>query len=242
MDFISAFGNLRARNYAIDEIDKFQAKLKAGRIIPAIATATAMATGFVLLELYKEVAGKPLDRRRNLFANLALPGPLLSLSEPMACAKIKSGQRWDPDMYMDVDEVAYPEGHSLWDQIPVPGAASMTLEALRSWFTTHHQLVLTELTLMHGARARARALAPFLLERSRPAHLPASGSKSVSVFSSSRSIGDADANLATPLPQLIASKTGADTSKMAFYELSGAIFQTVEGDDATVATIVLQFD
>jgi len=64
----------------------------------------------------------------------------------------------------------------------------------------------------------------------------------VSVFSSSRSIGDADANLATPLPQLIASKTGADTSKMAFYELSGAIFQTVEGDDATVATIVLQFD
>ena len=158
MDFISAFGNLRARNYAIDEIDKFQAKLKAGRIIPAIATATAMATGFVLLELYKEVAGKPLDRRRNLFANLALPGPLLSLSEPMACAKIKSGQRWDPDMYMDVDEVAYPEGHSLWDQIPVPGAASMTLEALRSWFTTHHQLVLTELTLMHGAHARARAL------------------------------------------------------------------------------------
>jgi hypothetical protein len=80
------------------------------------------------------------------------------LSEPMACAKIKSGQRWDPDMYMDVDEVAYPEGHSLWDQIPVPGAASMTLEALRSWFTTHHQLVLTELTLMHGAHARARAL------------------------------------------------------------------------------------
>ena len=76
----------------------------------------------------------------------------------MACAKIKSGQRWDPDMYMDVDEVAYPEGHSLWDQIPVPGAASMTLEALRSWFTTHHQLVLTELTLMHGAHARARAL------------------------------------------------------------------------------------
>ena len=157
MDFISAFGNLRARNYAIDEIDKFQAKLKAGRIIPAIATATAMATGFVLLELYKEVAGKPLDRRRNLFANLALPGPLLSLSEPMACAKIKSGQRWDPDMYMDVDEVAYPEGHSLWDQIPVPGAASMTLEALRSWFTTHHQLVLTELTLMHGERAHARS-------------------------------------------------------------------------------------
>ena len=44
MDFISGFGNLRARNYGIEEIEKFQAKLKAGRIIPAIATATAMAT------------------------------------------------------------------------------------------------------------------------------------------------------------------------------------------------------
>ena len=29
MDFISAFGNLRARNYGIEEIDKFAAKLKA---------------------------------------------------------------------------------------------------------------------------------------------------------------------------------------------------------------------
>ena len=96
MDFISAVGNLRARNYGIEEIEKFQAKLKAGRIIPAIATTTAMATGFVCLELYKQVAGRPLEARRNLFANLALPGPLLMLSEPMPCPKIKSGQRWTP--------------------------------------------------------------------------------------------------------------------------------------------------
>ena len=93
-----------ARNYGIEEIEKFQAKLKAGRIIPAIATTTAMATGFVCLELYKQVLGLELGARRNLFANLALPGPLLMLSEPMACTKIKSGQRWDPEMYMDVDE------------------------------------------------------------------------------------------------------------------------------------------
>eukprot|EP00964_Phaeocystis_antarctica_P014747 scaffold8141_cov63-Phaeocystis_antarctica.AAC.1 len=131
MDFISAFGNLRARNYGIEEIDKFAAKLKArdiasiatvvqpwearsepprlqphacgpachprvpqaGRIIPAIATTTAMATGFVCLELYKHLAGRPLTARRNLFANLALPGPLLMLSEPMPCPKIKSGAR-----------------------------------------------------------------------------------------------------------------------------------------------------
>eukprot|EP00966_Prymnesium_polylepis_P133205 3078540-Prymnesium_polylepis.1 len=130
MDFISAFGNLRARNYGIEEIEKFQAKLKAGRIIPAIATTTAMATGFVCLELYKQVLARPFGARRNLFANLALPGPLLMLSEPMPCATIKSGQRWDPDMYMDVDEVSYPEGHSLWDKIVVPDAAALTLGRL----------------------------------------------------------------------------------------------------------------
>jgi hypothetical protein len=47
MDFISAMANLRARCYQIPEVDKLQAKLIAGRIIPAIATTTAMATGLV---------------------------------------------------------------------------------------------------------------------------------------------------------------------------------------------------
>ena len=60
MQFIAAAGNLRARQYRIPEADFMQAKQIVGRIVPAIATTTALATGLVMLELYKIVNGNPV--------------------------------------------------------------------------------------------------------------------------------------------------------------------------------------
>ncbi|KAK4762426.1 hypothetical protein SAY86_008194 [Trapa natans] len=82
MDMIAGLANMRARNYSIPEVDKLKAKFIAGRIIPAIATSTAMATGFVCLELYKVLdGGHKLEDYRNTFVNLGLP--LFSMAEPV---------------------------------------------------------------------------------------------------------------------------------------------------------------
>ncbi|WCJ34795.1 ubiquitin-activating enzyme 1 [Euphorbia peplus] len=88
MDLIAALANMRARNYSIPEVDKLKAKFIAGRIIPAIATSTAMATGLVCLELYKVLnGGHKIEDYRNTFANLALP--LFSMAEPVPAKVIK---------------------------------------------------------------------------------------------------------------------------------------------------------
>ncbi|MFQ6671176.1 hypothetical protein Gotur_035793 [Gossypium turneri] len=98
MDLIAGLANMRARNYSIPEVDKLKAKFIAGRIIPAIATSTAMATGLVCLELYKALdGGHKLEDYRNTFANLALP--LFSMAEPVPPKTIKHGDMswtvWD---------------------------------------------------------------------------------------------------------------------------------------------------
>jgi ubiquitin-activating enzyme E1 len=114
MDLIAGFANMRARNYSIPEVDKLKAKFIAGRIIPAIATTTAMATGLVCLELYKVFANHPVEKYRNTFANLALP--LFSMAEPV------------PPKTFKHNELTW----SIWDRWVIAG--DLTLRELLGWF------------------------------------------------------------------------------------------------------------
>ena len=85
MDFVAAAANLRAINYEIKTESKLEIKRIAGKIIPAIATTTAMICGFVALEMYKvhSIVPKKIEDFRSGFINLAIN--MFGVSEPGRC-------------------------------------------------------------------------------------------------------------------------------------------------------------
>lgn len=116
IEFINAASNDRAMNYGIETADKSKTKFIAGRIIPAIATTTALVAGLVNLELCKVVDGKTdIEKYTNGYVNLALP--FLAFSDPIASPK---GQ------YNNT------EYDKIWDRFELQG--TMTLQGLIDYF------------------------------------------------------------------------------------------------------------
>jgi len=130
VDFITACSNLRAANYKIAEADKLKTKQIAGKIIPAIATTTAMVTGLVCIEMLKLVQSdtKKLEDYKNAFCNLALP--FVSFSEPIEAPKKEVGK--DGKM-----------SWTLWDRFDVDEGRDITLKEFLALFNDRHGLEVT---------------------------------------------------------------------------------------------------
>lgn len=85
VDFLYAAANLRATNYKIKQADRLTVKGIAGRIIPAIATTTAVVSGLAILEMIKYALGVDHSKHKNSFLNLALP--FFANTDPVEPAK-----------------------------------------------------------------------------------------------------------------------------------------------------------
>jgi hypothetical protein len=78
--------NTRASNYKLQPMDWMTVKIKAGRIIPALATTTAAIAGLQTVELVKLIQGVELQHLKNAFINLA--SSYCQLTEPGPVPKV----------------------------------------------------------------------------------------------------------------------------------------------------------
>jgi len=122
VDFLWSSANIRAIQYKIKSVERLEAKLIAGNIIPAIVTTTALVTGLVCLEIYKVVQRKPYAAYRNSFVNLA--NSIFQSAEPMPPIKKK---------FLDATEFTE------WDKIDVK-RGDITLGAFLKFMKVRHKL------------------------------------------------------------------------------------------------------
>lgn len=122
IDFLTTATNMRAGNYDIKKSERAHVKVTAGRIIPALATSTAMICGLVDLEFMKLVKGlhkteNPLDKFYNANINLATGNQAMNVFRPEPAIKLPT-------------ELEPMKDFTSWDKVEVPVGTADSVKAL----------------------------------------------------------------------------------------------------------------
>ena len=120
IDFITYFANFRASNYSIPEAPRHKIKMIAGKIVPAIATTTAMVVGAVGIDMYKYYLEVPIDQSRNFFSNLAIN--IYMFSEPIP-PKVNKDKEYDEILLGPL--VTVPKNWNTWTRIDIKGGITL---------------------------------------------------------------------------------------------------------------------
>ena len=101
IDFISNCSNLRAKNYDIEQADKFKINVIAGKMVPGIITSTASIAGLLALQLYVICQNK--DYTHFMTGTMDLADNYLALAIPLK--KIESSKnRIIPNLFFFLKE------------------------------------------------------------------------------------------------------------------------------------------
>jgi ubiquitin-activating enzyme E1 len=117
IDFLTVGTNLRSANYDIKKSERSTVKVTAGRIIPALATTTAMICGLVDVEFMKLVRGcdKEEGARDKFYAanvNLATGSVAMNVFRPEAAIKKQT-------------QLAPMPEYTSWDKVDIKGDISL---------------------------------------------------------------------------------------------------------------------
>jgi len=160
IDFITACSNMRAWNYHINPASRHEIKIIAGRIIPAIATTTAMITGAVCMEMYKLVLGLP--KADFCSSNINLATMSFQFFEPDKPGEAQ--KQWD-DIEM-ADVIPVPPKFTCWDKVIVD-KGPLTLRQFLNIFPEVHfgcKILDIHKSGMSSAEATATANKPLYTE------------------------------------------------------------------------------